>query len=45
MRRSEFYREARRDRAGPLAGVRVVEITTTWAGPMAAACSRTSAPT
>ncbi len=35
MRKSEFYREARRDRAGPLAGMRVVEATTTWAGPMA----------
>jgi len=35
MRRADFYREARRDRAGPLAGLRVVELTTTWAGPMA----------
>ncbi len=35
MRRSEFYREARYERAGPLAGLRVVEITTTWSGPMA----------
>ena len=34
MERSEFYREARRDLPGPLAGVRVVEVTTTWAGPM-----------
>jgi len=29
-----FYREARSDLAGPLNGVRVVEATTTWAGPM-----------
>jgi formyl-CoA transferase len=33
--KSEFYREARSDLPGPLAGVRVVELTTTWAGPMA----------
>ncbi|MFI5319721.1 MAG: CaiB/BaiF CoA transferase family protein, partial [Myxococcota bacterium] len=32
---SEFFREARSDLPGPLAGVRVVELTTTWAGPMA----------
>jgi formyl-CoA transferase len=35
MRRSEFYREARSDRAGPLADLRIVELTTTWSGPMA----------
>ncbi|MBM4384005.1 MAG: CoA transferase [Deltaproteobacteria bacterium] len=35
MQKSEFYREARSDIAGPLAGVRIVEFTTTWAGPMA----------
>jgi len=35
VQKSEFYREARGDLPGPLAGVRVVELTTTWAGPMA----------
>jgi formyl-CoA transferase len=34
MQRSDFYREAREDLPGPLAGVRVLEATTTWAGPM-----------
>jgi crotonobetainyl-CoA:carnitine CoA-transferase CaiB-like acyl-CoA transferase len=34
MDRDEFYREARRDLPGPLAGLRVLEATTTWAGPM-----------
>ena len=35
MNKSDFFREARSDLPGPLAGVRVVELTTTWAGPMA----------
>ena len=35
MEKSEFYSDARDDLTGPLAGVRVVEATTTWAGPMA----------
>ena len=35
MQKSEFYSDARDDLTGPLAGVRVVEATTTWAGPMA----------
>ncbi|UCE84785.1 MAG: CoA transferase [Deltaproteobacteria bacterium] len=34
MDHSEFYRDARADLTGPLAGVRVIEATTTWAGPM-----------
>lgn len=37
MDKSEFYREARDDLTGPLAGVRVLEITSTWAGPMSGA--------
>jgi formyl-CoA transferase len=35
MRKEEFYRDARSDLPGPLAGVVVLEATTTWAGPMA----------
>lgn len=34
MNKADFYREARTDLPGPLAGVRVLEATTTWAGPM-----------
>jgi formyl-CoA transferase len=34
VEKSDFYREARGDLTGPLEGVRVVEVTTTWAGPM-----------
>ena len=34
MRKDEFYREARDDLKGPLEGLRVLEATTTWAGPM-----------
>ncbi len=34
MEKADFYREARDDLPGPLAGVRVLEATTTWAGPM-----------
>src|SRR5262249_27516391 len=34
MEKSDFYRDARDDLPGPLAGVRVLEATTSWAGPM-----------
>lgn len=33
---ANFFREARSDLAGPLDGVRVLEVTTTWAGPRCA---------
>ena len=35
MDKAEFYRNARHDLTGPLAGVKVLEVTTSWAGPMA----------
>ncbi len=35
MDKAQFYANARTDLPGPLAGVVVVEATTTWAGPMA----------
>jgi formyl-CoA transferase len=34
VEKREFYREARDDLPGPLAGIRVLEVTTTWSGPM-----------
>jgi len=34
MRKPDFYREARSDLTGPLQGIRVLEATTSWAGPM-----------
>jgi formyl-CoA transferase len=34
MQKAEFFREPRQASPGPLAGVRVLEATTTWAGPM-----------
>ena len=36
MERERFYRDARRDLPGPLAGLKVLELATTWAGPMCA---------
>src|SRR5271154_7319655 len=37
MTKAEFYRHARPDLTGPLAGVRVLEATTTAAGPICSA--------
>ena len=37
MRKDEFFSEARDDLTGPLAGVKVLEVTSTWAGPMCGA--------
>ncbi|MBI3248164.1 MAG: CoA transferase [Deltaproteobacteria bacterium] len=34
MNKADFYRDARQDLPGPLAGLRVLEACTTWAGPM-----------
>jgi formyl-CoA transferase len=34
MKKWDFFAEARADLSGPLAGVKVLEATTTWAGPM-----------
>src|SRR5215472_3861456 len=34
MQKNEFFRDARKDLAGPLQGIRVLEATTSWAGPM-----------
>jgi formyl-CoA transferase len=36
MEKRHFYRDARGDLPGPLVGLRVLEIATTWAGPMCA---------
>ena len=34
MRKADFYRDVRGDLPGPLKGIRVLEATTSWAGPM-----------
>jgi crotonobetainyl-CoA:carnitine CoA-transferase CaiB-like acyl-CoA transferase len=34
MNKQDFYRNARKDLTGPLHGIKVIEVTTTWAGPM-----------
>ncbi|NBT59532.1 hypothetical protein EBT16_12180, partial [bacterium] len=35
MEKAAFFAEARSDLTGPLQGIKVIEATTTWAGPMA----------
>jgi formyl-CoA transferase len=34
MQKSDFFKDARSDLGGPLNGIRVLEATTSWAGPM-----------
>lgn len=35
MEKAEFYKDARNDCTGPCQGLTVIEVTTSWAGPMA----------